>query len=172
MQFSFTLTETDYLQFAKFRNRLTKSGFMVYLLCAGILALGLYETMETKKYVYVTATGVMVLAVAALQLYSLHAAPKQQLKKRAEKDSLYTCENRLCIHDHALSVCIGQANGARIEAVYPFSAVGAVFETANAYYFFIYGTEIQMLPKRAIPDVQRDAVTERLKKLANYRFVK
>ncbi len=170
-EFVYSLTYDDYLGFEKFKMKRNKTSFFSYLMCLFFVATGVYDVVIYKNLNMIIIFAVMIFSVCAATLHSVKIAPKKRVRKLLSLDSAYLCQNRAVIDDKAIEIRnIPQENQAGIVAVYPYSAMSAIYETEDCFYFFI-AAEVKILPKRVIPAELFDYVKKVIGKNRNYLFI-
>ena len=171
-KFVYSLTYEDYVGFEKFKLKRNRTSFFSYITCLLFLAMGVYDAAVYKTFEVVILSALMIAAVGLSTVYSVNTAPKKRVKNYISLDSSYLGQKEITIDDKAIEIKnLPKENEPAVLAVYPYSLMSAIYETADDYYFFI-GNEVKLLPKRVIPAELSDSVKRVIASNKNYLYIK
>lgn len=171
-EFTYSLTDEDYIRFEKFKLKRNKTVFIVYIISLFYVAMSIYDAIVYKAYDLIFITIGFVILICAATAYVYFAAPKKRVRKMLAADSTYTGENSIKIGEKEIEIKnLPRENQRGMVAVYPYSVMSAIYETEESYYFLI-GMTVKILPKRVIPPVLSDYVKKTLSKNGNYIYLK
>lgn len=170
--FSYTPMAEDYLAFEKFKTKRNKTVFFTYVICLVFISMALYDFFTTKSYDRIIFAAALVVMNVIVTVYTTGIASKKRIKDMISKDANYLTPYEVTIDSKTVEFRnIPQANQMGIVSVYPYSIMNVIYETAEYYYFFL-GTEVKILPKRAIPAQNKEYVEKTIQNNRNYIFIK
>lgn len=173
IQFTFTPQIEDYMQFQKFRVKLTKMVPIYYVYCVGMFAFGVYQTVQTKQIYFLCATLLLVLLFGISLFYTQKTMPKKRILQAVKKDNSLLAAQEVTVTDSALEInTLPNEKECAVCAVYPLSMLRAVFETQDAFNIMIPGIDAVLLPKREMEQKIIDALHVRFEKLPVYSYIK
>lgn len=170
VSFVYTPTAEDYISFEKFKYRKNKIFFFTYLFCVIFIAMALYDFFTTKSYDRIIFAAALVVMNIIITLYTTNIASKKRIQNMISNDIGYLTPNEVIIDEKTIEFRnMPQQNQTGIVAVYPYSIMNVIYETAEYYYFFL-GTEVKLLAKRAIPKENKEYVEKIIKSNKNYIY--
>lgn len=171
--FTFTPRRDDFLNYQKFRRKMTRSAAFFYILCMIAFAFSLYNAIVTKEYNFLIAMVILCAVCGGLLIYSNTVSVRKQIDAAAKADPSLFAPQTIKVYDSSLEIKIDYGDGElEFSGVYPFSIFSAVFETAEGFYIFVPGVNTIILPKHAFPEEFAGQMKERFVKLPVYRNVK
>lgn len=172
VNFIYTPETEDYIAFEKFKYKRNKTFLFTYIICLGFILMALYDFFTTKSYDRIIFAAALVVMNIVVTVYTTSISSKKKVKAMISKDKNYLTPNEIIIDDKAVEIKnMPQQNQMGIVSVYPYSIMNVIYETEE-YYFFFLGTEVKILPKRAIPQENKEYVEKTIRKNRNYLFVK
>lgn len=169
----FTPTVDDFLDYQKFRLKQTKIANVYYFLFAFMFAGSIYFAITSKDFTYLVSTTIFAVAFVLIYLYDRNIKIKRQVKKFQKLDSSYLTTNEFILYHNAIEINSVKEEGKPvIDTVYPFSSLRAILETDKTYYLVLADSEVRFIPKRDISEENIKIISDTLKKIPNYKFVK
>lgn len=161
----------DYIEFEKFKEKINKSFFLIYVMCSAFSVWSIYLAVESKRYEMLLFIPAVILFMAC-DRFIKKSEQRKRITRMISLDSSYLNENQIIIDDNFIEIkTIPQQNQTGSVAVYPYSVISMIYETAQYYYFFI-GTEVKILSKRDLPHGCEHDIKKILSSKRNYVFVK
>lgn len=171
-KFIYSLTYDDYISFEKFKLKRNKTAFFSYITCLLFLIMGVYDAVVYKTFQIIVIAVIMIFAVFVSTAYSVNIAPKKRVKKYISLDPAYLGQKEIIVDEKKIEIKnIPAENEGAVVAVYPYSVMTAIYETSEYYYFFA-GSEVKLLPKKAVPAELSENVNKFVKNNKNYMFFK
>ncbi len=168
--------EDDYNTCNKFRMKMSKANGLYFFVCVIMGAVALYNILTTKNYGYIMPFIFFVLIAFVSWLNEAVIKPKKQIKnlKKNVGDFAFAAR-KVTIYQNAIEFEPNETaeNQPYVQGIYPFSTLAAVYETDDAYYFFITSSQMKFVMKRDIPSSYHEAITSAIKSnCLSYRAVK
>lgn len=172
VNFIYTPTTEDYIAFEKFKYKRNKTFLFTYIICLFFILMALYDFFTTKSYDRIIFAAALVVMNVIVTIYTTSIASKKKVKNMISKDMNYLTPNEITIDEKTIEIKnIPQPNQMGIVSVYPYSIMNVIYETEECYFFFL-GIEVKILPKRAIPQENKEYVEKTIRNNKNYVFVK
>lgn len=173
LKFLFTPTVDDFLDYQKFRLKQAKVANIYYFLFAFMFAGAIYFAITSKDFTYLVSTAILAVAFLIMYFYDRNIKIKRQVKRFEKMDVSYLTTNEFILYHNAIEINSVREEGKPvIETVYPFSSLRAILETDKAYYLVLSDGEVRFIPKRDISEENIKIISDTLKKIPNYKFVK
>ncbi len=173
LKFVFTPNVDDFLDYQKFRLKQTKIANIYYFLFAFMFAGSIYFAITSKDLTYLISTAIFAVAFVVIYFYDRNIKIKKEVKKYQKIDSSYLTANEFILYHNAIEINTVKEEGKPvIDTVYPFATLRAILETDKAYYFVLANAEVRFVPKRDISEENIKIISDTLKKIPNYKFVK
>lgn len=169
----FSPIEQDVKDHYRFHMKLTKMIPVSYFISIVMLVIGIFDFVKTKNYYYLVVSVFLIIVSSVFILYFLNGKARKDYEKMMRDDVFYSLERESVITETAIETkTLKRMPEPSRECIFPYTMMMGIFETEKAFYFYINSAEVRYLPKRAISPEGIVNITETLKKLANYKFVK
>ncbi len=172
-KFSYTPTIEDFTDYQKFRLKQAKILNIYYFIFAFMFAGAVYFAMTSKDFTYLISTSVLAVGFLVVYFYDRNIKLKRQAMKYQKIDDSYLAESEFVLNHNAIEINTVPKEGKPVvNSIYPFSVIVAIFETDKAFYLVFPGGEVRFVPKRDVSEENLKLVSDTLKKIPNYKFVK
>lgn len=171
--FIYSLTKEDYITFEKMKVKQSKTNLISYFTALFLLVIGVFNAVSTKNYTNLIIPCIFIVATVFINYYAVKIRPKKVVNNYTQLDKSYFGQKKITVNNNSIEIeQLPSENGEPSAiGVYPYSAVGAIFESKD-YYQIIMTTEATLIPKRDIPQEIAQSVENTFKRNPNYVFMK
>ena len=172
-KFLYTPTVDDFTDYQKFRLKQAKILNIYYFIFAFMFAGAVYFAITSKDFTYLISTSVLAVGFLVVYFYDRNIKLKRQAMKYQKIDDSYLTESEFVLNHNSIEINSVEKEGKPVvNSIYPFSVIVAVFETDKAFYLVLPGGEVRFVSKRDVSEEILKIVSDTLKKIPNYKFVK
>lgn len=173
LKFSYTPTVEDFCDFQKFKMKTARVAKMYYIVFAIMIAFGIYILLTSKDASFLIESVIFAVVIFASYFYEKNIKMKRTITKYQKLDSSYLSTNEFVLYHNAIEINSVKEDGKPyIDSIYPFTTMIIAIENEKGFYFILAGGEVRIVPKREISEENIKIISDTLKKIPNYKFVK